>query len=189
MQLTINSQARSGKTNNRALRRDGKIPATVYGHKGAESTAISLDAKEVSTLLRHATINNTLIEVNIADGDFKGLTLLREVQYHPYKNDIYHLSFFSIAAQSKVEVEIPLNFIGVPVGVKVGGGNVEVMMNTLRVTCPPSQVPEKFDIDISHLDGGQGIHIGDLTLPEGVAIATDPTPLVVTVIQGRGGKA
>ncbi len=186
MQLTIDSQTRLTKTNNRALRRDGKIPATVYGHKGAESTSIVLDAKVATTLLRQATINNTLIEVNITDGDFKGLTLLREVQRHPYKNAIYHLSFFSIASQSQVEVEIPLNYIGIPVGVKVGGGTIEVMLNTVRVNCPPTLVPEKFDVDITHLEGGQGIHISDLVLPEGVEFATDTTPLLITVIQGRG---
>jgi len=93
MQLQINATTRP-PANNRALRRGGQIPATVYGHKGAESISIALDAKEATTLLREATINNTMIEVNVTDGDFKGKTLLREVQNHPYKNDIYHLSFF-----------------------------------------------------------------------------------------------
>jgi len=84
MQLQINATTRP-PANNRALRRDGQIPATVYGHKGAESISITLDAKEATTLLRKATINNTMIEVNVTDGDFKGRTLLREVQNHPYK--------------------------------------------------------------------------------------------------------
>ena len=98
MQLQINATTRP-PANNRALRRGGQIPATVYGHKGSESISIALDAKEATTLLREATINNTMIEVNVTDGDFKGKTLLREVQNHPYKNSIYHLSFFAIEAQ------------------------------------------------------------------------------------------
>ncbi len=185
MQLTIESQTRVANSNPRALRRLGQIPATVYGHKGSESTAICLDAKAVSLLLRKATVNNTLIDLNVTDGDFKGLTLLREVQYHPCKNEVYHLSFFSIAAQATVEVDIPLHFVGTPVGVKVGGGSVEVHMNEVRVACPPTEVPEKFDVDISNLDIGNGIHVSDLVLPEGVVIAGDSTPLVVNVIGGR----
>ena len=98
MQLQINATTRP-PANNRALRRNGLIPATVYGHKGAESISITLDAKEATTLLREATINNTMIEVNVTDGDFKGKTLLREVQNHPYKPSIYHLSFFAIESQ------------------------------------------------------------------------------------------
>ncbi len=183
MQLTIDGQTRSADSKPRSLRRQGKIPATIYGHKGNESTAITLDTKESLLLLRKAAINNTLIEVNVTDGDFKGITLLREVQYHPYKNDIYHLSFFSIASQSSVEVEIPLHYVGVPIGVRLNGGSLEVMINKIHVACPPNQVPESLEIDITDLDIGQGIHVGDLPLPEGVTLAADGTPLLVTVIK------
>jgi large subunit ribosomal protein L25 len=183
MQLTIDSQTRSAKEPIRALRRSGKIPATVYGHKGAESTSITLDAKDVFALLRTVVINNTLVELNITDGDFKGKTLLREVQQHPYKNEVYHLSFFSIAAQTTVEVEIPLRFVGVPVGVKVGGGSVDVIMKAVRVACPPNSVPEALEVDITELNVGEGIHISGLVFPEGVVPITDTTPLVVTILK------
>ncbi|NJM28176.1 MAG: hypothetical protein HC856_07970 [Pseudanabaena sp. RU_4_16] len=82
MQLSIECTTRPTNSNPRALRRSGRVPATVYGHKGAESTAISLDVKDTTTLLRHAKINNTMIELSVTDGDFKGLALLREVQSH-----------------------------------------------------------------------------------------------------------
>ncbi|NJK33718.1 MAG: 50S ribosomal protein L25/general stress protein Ctc [Oscillatoriales cyanobacterium SM2_2_1] len=182
MLMTIDCTTRPA-TNPRALRRSGKVPATIYGHNGGESTAVTLDTKQVIELLRKAVINNTLIEVNVTDGDFKGKTLLREVQHHPYKNEVYHLSFFAIQNQSRVEVSIPLHFTGVPVGVKVGGGSVDVGMNEIRVSCPPEQVPEFLEVDITELNVGQGIHIGDLKLPEGVKPATDTTPLVVTILK------
>lgn len=185
MQLTVNSQTRPEKTNPREMRRGGRIPATLYGHQGAKSTAISLDAKETSTLLRHAVVNNTLIELNVTDGDFKGITLLREVQLHPYRDYVQHLSFFSIAAQSSVIVEIPLRFVGVPVGVKVGGGSVDVLMKTLQVSCPPTSVPEVFEVDITDLNVGKGIHVSDVPLPEGVTFAMDTSSLIVSVIAGR----
>lgn len=185
MPLTIECQTRPEKTNPRAVRREGRIPATIYGHKGAESTAVSLNTKDAIALLRKAVINNTLIDVNVTDGDFNGITILREVQYHPYKDDIYHISFFSIAAQSKIEVSIPVNFVGVPVGVKVGGGILEILMNEIQVSCPPTGIPLSFEVDISELDLGQGVHVSDIVLPEGVVVISDGTPLLVTVAGGR----
>jgi large subunit ribosomal protein L25 len=185
MQLSIECTTRPTNSNPRALRRSGRVPATVYGHKGAESTAISLDVKDTTTLLRHAKINNTMIDLNVTDGDFKGVAILREVQAHPYKNNIYHLSFFAIGAQSSIEVAIPLHFTGVPVGVKVDGGTVEVLMNQIKVACPPNLVPESLEVDITDLQVGKGIHVGDISLPEGVTLVGELTPLVVNVIAGR----
>jgi large subunit ribosomal protein L25 len=181
MQLQINATTRP-PANNRALRRNGQIPATVYGHKGSESISITLDTKEAITLLRQATINNTMIEVNVTDGDFKGKTLLREVQNHPYKNDIYHLSFFAIESQSKIEVDIPLHFVGVPVGVKVGGGSIDTIKNYVRVACAPNLIPESFELDITHLEIGKGIHVSEIPYPEGVKPVTEITALVVTIL-------
>ncbi|AFY75139.1 ribosomal protein L25, Ctc-form [Synechococcus sp. PCC 7502] len=185
MPLTIECQSRSDQTNPRAIRRGGRVPATIYGHKGAESTAVTVNTKDAITLLRQAVVNNTLIDVNVTDGDFSGITILREVQYHPYKNDIYHISFFSIASQSKIEVSIPVTFVGVPVGVKVGGGSVEVLMNEIQVSCPPTAIPVSFEVDISKLDVGQGLHVSDIVLPEGVSVTSDGTPLLITIAGGR----
>ncbi|PZV15920.1 MAG: 50S ribosomal protein L25 [Pseudanabaena sp.] len=182
MQLQINATTRP-PANNRTLRRGGQIPATVYGHKGAESISITLDAKEATTLLREATINNTMIEVNVTDGDFKGKTLLREVQNHPYKNAIYHLSFFAIESQSSIEVDIPLHFVGVPVGVKVGGGSVDTIKNYVRVACAPNNIPESFEIDITNLDIGKGVHVSEIAYPEGVKPVTESTALVITILK------
>jgi large subunit ribosomal protein L25 len=185
MQLSIECKTRTPNSNPRALRRSGRIPATVYGHQGAESTAISLDVKDTTALLRKAKVNNTMIELNVTDGNYKGVAILREVQTHPYKNDIYHLSFFAIGAQSSIEVEIPLQFTGIPVGVKVDGGSVEVMMNQIKVACPPNLVPASLEVDISELEVGKGIHVGDIQLPEGVILVGEPTPLLVSVIASR----
>jgi large subunit ribosomal protein L25 len=185
MQLSIECTTRPANTNPRALRRSGRIPATVYGHKGAESTAISLDTKDTTTLLRHAKLNNTMIELNVTDGDFKGLALLREVQSHPYKDNVYHISFFAIGAQSSIEVAIPLHFTGVPVGVKVDGGTVEVLMNQIKVACPPNLVPDSLEVDITDLQVGKGFHVSDISLPEGVSLVGESTPLVVNVIAAR----
>jgi large subunit ribosomal protein L25 len=97
MSLTIQCQKRPENSKPRALRREGLIPATLYGHNGAESLSLTVDHKEATTLLRHAKANETLIEVQIPDLGWQGQALIREIQSHPWKRNLYHLSFFSVA--------------------------------------------------------------------------------------------
>lgn len=96
MSLTIECQKRADNSKPRALRREGLIPATLYGHNGAESVALTVDHKAVTTLLRHAKENDTVIEVQIPDLNWRGQALIREIQAHPWKRNLYHLSFFAV---------------------------------------------------------------------------------------------
>ncbi len=187
MQVTVECQTRPAGSKPRAMRRAGKIPATLYGHKGSESIPLVLDLAAVQTLLRSAVPNNTPIDLKVTDEGFQGIALLREVQFHPYHDHILHLSFFAIGSQASVEVDVPLHFEGTPIGVKAGG-SIEILMNQMRVKCPPTQVVERLNIDISHLDVGKGIHVGDIALPEGASAVSDPTPLVVHVLAGRKAR-
>ncbi len=97
MSITIECQKRPENTKPNALRREGLIPATLYGHQGAESVALTVSAKEAATLLRHAKPNQTLVEVKIPNLSWEGQALIREVQAHPWKRTLYHLSFFYVA--------------------------------------------------------------------------------------------
>lgn len=94
---TIECQKRPENSNPKALRREGFIPATLYGHNGAESISLKVSAKEAATLLRHAKANETLVDLKIPDLSWEGKALIREVQAHPWKRTLYHLSFFYIA--------------------------------------------------------------------------------------------
>jgi len=94
--LTIECQKRPENSKPNALRREGLIPATLYGHKGAESIPLTVGAKEAVTLLRHAKENKTVIDVKIPDLAWEGKALIREIQSHPWKRTLYHLSFFHV---------------------------------------------------------------------------------------------
>jgi large subunit ribosomal protein L25 len=97
MAITVESQKRPEGSKPKALRRSGLIPANLYGHKGAESISLVLDAKVVERLLKQATPNKTEIELSIPELEWTGTTVLREVQTHPAKGTTYHLSFFASA--------------------------------------------------------------------------------------------
>jgi large subunit ribosomal protein L25 len=180
--LTLPCQSRSPAVKPKQLRRSGYIPATVYGHKGAESTAISLRAKDVEVMMRRhrVVVGNTLIELQMTDGDLQEKALIQDLQMHPCKNEIYHVSFFAISRQKEVELNIPLHYVGVAAGVKAGG-SMNILKNEMRVACPPDRIIDKLDIDVSELTVGKGIHIGEIKLPEGIRAITDPSVLVVTI--------
>ena len=94
-----------------------------------ESLSLTLDEREAGVLLRNASVNNTMINVSIPDISWQGKALLREVQSHPWKNLVYHLSFFAVKAQDMVQVEVGLNFIGEPKGVREEGGVLNTELN------------------------------------------------------------
>lgn len=185
MELTIECKARDPKAKANALRREGLLPVVLYGHDGTESVSLTVDRKAADMLLRKAAVNNTMIDLSIPDMPWTGKALLREVQTHPWKNLVYHLSFFAVKAQDAVEVGVTLNFVGEPVGVKNGGGVLNTETNEVTVKCKAVDIPESIDVDVSGLAVGDAITVSDLPLPEGAEIAGDQTLIIATVLQGR----
>ena len=100
MELTIECQARPEGSKPNALRREGKLPAVLYGHKGSESTSLVVDAKAAELLLRDATVKKSVIQVNVPELDWSGKAVLQEVHSHPWKGFLYHISFFAVGDQN-----------------------------------------------------------------------------------------
>jgi len=185
MELTVECQKRAEGSKPNALRQAGRIPAVLYGHNGTESVALTLDSKTAITLVRKASINNTLIQVNVPDLSWSGKALLREVQAHPWKSGIlYHLSFFSVAAQDSITVDVPLHFVGEAPGVKAGGA-LDTVLTELQVQCAPENIPEGIEVDVSGLNVGDALHVHELVLPKGVEVVGEPERVVVSVLSPR----
>ncbi|MBE9126189.1 MULTISPECIES: 50S ribosomal protein L25/general stress protein Ctc [unclassified Coleofasciculus] len=182
MEVTVECQKRPEGSKPKALRREGLIPATLYGHDGAESVALTVSAKAAETLLKNAdVINHTPIQVTIPDLPWSGKALLREVQTHPWKKFLYHLSFFSMASQDSVKIGVPVHLLGTAAGVKKGGV-LEHVMNEVQVECSPNNIPESIEVDVSNLELGESLHINEIVLPEGVTISDDPQRTVVNIL-------
>lgn len=185
MEITVECQKRATGSKSKALRRDGLIPAVLYGHKGAESVSLTLDAKTAQTLVREASVNNTLIQVKVPDLSWSGKALLREVHTHPWKGFLYHLSFFSVASQDSLLVDVPLAFIGEAPGVDKEGGALDTVLTELQVQCAPGDIPESIEVDVSSLGIGSSIHVHELALPKGVEVMGEPERVVVSVLPPR----
>jgi large subunit ribosomal protein L25 len=181
MSVTVECRKRPEGSKPNALRRQGLIPAALYGHKGAESVSLTINEKDAYFLLRRASVNNTLVDLQIPDLPWNGKVLIREVQAHPWKKTLYHLSFFSVAAHASIEVTVPLNPVGDAIGVKQGGV-LEQILTELTVKCAPDRIPASIEIDISKLNIGDHVQVSDLALPEGVVATDDPNATVLSIL-------
>jgi large subunit ribosomal protein L25 len=182
MELTIECQKRPDGSKPNALRRSGKIPANLYGHQGTESVALVLDARVAERLLTKISINNSIVDLNITDIPWRGKTLLREVQAHPAKGTLYHLSFFAVAGHGDTDVEVRLRLVGEPIGVKRDGGVLDVHMTTLSLRCPPESIAEAIDIDISNMEVGDSVLVDQIPLPTGSKYMGEPAQSVLTIL-------
>ncbi len=159
----------------RRLRREGRVPAVVYG--GAEAESISLDAKEVQRLFRHAS-ESTIISLSSGDGERD--VLIKDYQTDRITDKLLHIDFLEVVAGRTLRTHVPLHFQGIPVGVREGG-ILETLMRELHVECLPRDLPESLDIDIEGLDSGHSIHVRDLDTPAGVRVLSSADQVVCLV--------
>lgn len=152
----------------------------MYGH-GEETVVVSVDALELNRLIQSISIENTIVDLKVKGEKEPFKVLIREVQRHPYRDDVLHIDFFHIAMDEKIHVDVPVVLVGVPIGVKNKGGVIDHQLREIEVDCLPANIPEKIEIDISELDIGNSIHVADIDLPE-LEILTDVERSVVAVL-------
>ncbi len=188
MDFTIECEPRKSDINPRQLRREGQIPVVLYGHKKAESVSLSLPTVMAEKMLAVVEVNNTLVKVNVPGLSLNCLSLLRDVQTHPWKGDLYHLSFFAISGQDTVIITASLHLTGEPVGVKTDNGSLDVVLTSLELQCDPKSIPEFIEVDISSMKVGDAIHVKDLNLPKGVVSNGEGDRVVVSVLPPAGSS-
>ena len=181
MNISVECKSRTEGSKPRALRREGLIPAALYGHDGANSVSLTIPAKEAQMLLRQAAINNTLIDLAVPDISWKGKALIREVQAHPWKRTLNHLTFFTVSAKQKVEIVVPVVITGKAAGTKEGG-IVEQIMTELKIACAADSIPESIEIDVTNFEVGSILHVGEIDLPEGSEVLDDPERTAISVV-------
>ena len=185
--LTLPAEARerAGKGASRALRREGRVPAVIYGDK-KEAIAIHVEERALNKLLGTGHFMNSLVQVEV-DGK-KTRTLPKDVAFDPVTDRPLHVDFFRLAKGAKVQVNIPVVFINEEdsPGLK-RGGVMNVVRHELDLMCDADHIPDEIEIDVTGLEIGDSLHISDLKFPEGASSAiTDRDPTVLTIVQTRG---
>jgi len=167
------------------LRDAGRIPATIYGRQ-TQPLNLELDAREMGDLMHDSASENVLVDLSVKDdAKAKRLALVQEVQHHPLSGKIIHVDFHEVSENEKVIVQVPVETVGEAVGVKTGGGVLEHVLFKLKVRGLPKDLPEQIVIDVSALELGRAIHIGEVKVPAGIEILGGKNIPVVAVAVPR----
>jgi large subunit ribosomal protein L25 len=171
----------SGRLNQ--MRREGWLPSVIYG-RGTDNLNLKVDARTFNDLMAHSSSENILVNLDV-EGVGTRMAFLQAVQHDPLTGGILHADFRAIDENTEITAHIPAHLHGDCVGVKAGGV-VEQYVHAIEITCLPNDLPETIDIDISNIELGASLHIGEMTFPKGVRPTHPPDVVVVHI--GRAGS-
>lgn len=170
-ELIARKRARSGTNLVRRLRREGDVPAVIYGGE-KENLSIAINHDVLFHSLEKEEFHSAIIVIN-TDGE-QEQAILRDVQRHPHKINILHADFQRVEQNKELTMSLPIHFIGEEdcIGVKNDGGVLSHLMNDVEIICLPKDLPEHIELDVSQLELNDSLHLSDIKLPEGVNITT-----------------
>lgn len=187
MAEVLNTKSRDlhGTRHTRRLRRQGLVPAVLYGH-GQEVVSLAVSHEEIEAAMRHGS---RLVELRGVAND---TALIREVQWDPLGTDVLHLDFARVSADERIEVTVPVEIRGEAPGLKEGG-IIQQPIHEIDIECPAIAIPDKLQISVNSLKVGQELLVKDLKVPEGVKVLTDQDEVVVQCVlpaeEVEGGEA
>ena len=188
MKVVAFERAKQGSGASRRLRNAGKTPGIIYGGEDAPQL-IELDHNALWHALQKEAFHASVLEMEVAGKTSK--VLVRDVQYHPYKQLVLHIDFQRVSSKQKVHIKVPLHFKGEELSdaVKLDHCLVSHILNEIEVSCLPANLPEFIEVDLSKVVKGQTVHLSNITLPKGVTAVTHGAedPVLVTVTPPKGG--
>ncbi len=187
-QLTLSARIRTetGKGAARRLRQNKQIPAIFYG-PGIDSVMLSVEYAHLSDLEKAGKGENAVLDLIIQtdQGETTKKVMVKELTIDPLENTFLHADFYEISSDRKLTLAIPVHLINTPIGVTEGGGVLQQIRREVTIVCFPDELVEFLEVDISDLDVGDTVRIGDLALPEGIE-TTDGAHLTVAVVNIKG---
>jgi large subunit ribosomal protein L25 len=189
-QLTLSAETRerAGKGASRAMRREGRVPAVVYGNK-EEPLAIHLEEKALVKMMSNGHFMNSVVMIEVGGGT-TARTLPKDVQFHPVTDRPLHVDFLRISEHAKVTVAVPIRFVGEEQsrGLK-RGGVLNAVRHDLELTCDAAEIPDEVEVSLAGLDIGDSLHISAVTLPKGTESAiSDRDFTIATIVPPSGLK-
>lgn len=183
IKIDAESRTTKGKGPAREMRRNDRIPAVIYG-KGRDPQSLSVARTDFDKIVAslHGEVRSTVFDLRI--GGKTTTALIREVQKHPTKLNIMHLDFYEIHAGEKIHLAVPLKLVGIPDGVRNGGGVLEQVLRELQVEVLPRHIPDHLELDVTELGLNKSLHVGDVKA-ENAEILNDLDATVCSVIPPR----
>jgi large subunit ribosomal protein L25 len=168
-----------GKNDARRLRTTGMIPAVVYG-AGQDSQAIAVDPKQMNRILRSESGHNSIFDLSLGGQTAK--VMIVDWQYEPIKGNLIHIDLKRIALDKVMRVEVPIQLVGVPVGVKTQGGILDQVLREVEVECLPGDIPSHIDVDVTGLGFGDVLRVADLPHSDKLKFLSDEDTTVAHVV-------
>lgn len=180
VEIQVNTREPGSKQKARRLRREGKVPGVLYGPK---LSPVPLELNRKDFLTRVAGLEGShLVRMKSDSSSLANkVALVKEMQFHPVTGDILHADFYEVDLTAKIQVSVPLHFVGKAAGV-VRGGILQPVVREIEVECLPLDIPEFFNVEVSGLDIGDSVHVEDLPMPEGVTAVYESNFTLVTVV-------
>jgi large subunit ribosomal protein L25 len=185
IELKTNIRTTTGNGPARRLRQKGQIPAVLYG-PGTESVLLSVNISDIDRILKKGRIAQALLNLVILNNEETSTktVMVKELQHHPVSRNFLHIDFYEVAMDRKIMVNIPVTTIGKAKGVE-NGGILQIIRRELEVQCFPLDVPESIEIDITDLDVGDSIHLGDIARQSKIEFLDDENFTVVTIVSPK----
>ncbi|MFN3567979.1 MAG: 50S ribosomal protein L25/general stress protein Ctc [Caldimicrobium sp.] len=178
--LQAETREKTGKEVSKKLRKKGLIPAILYG-KDIQPIPLTIRYSDFEKIYNKVKGETVIYTLEFNDKEFKKQAILKEIQRDPLTDRIIHIDFQSIEEGRPIEVEVPLEFVGKPIGI-TKGGILEIMLHELTIECLPSEIPDKIVVDISGLDIGDSLHVKDVQVPQGLKVKDHPEDTIATVV-------
>ncbi|HSE17457.1 MAG TPA: 50S ribosomal protein L25 [Pyrinomonadaceae bacterium] len=168
-----------GKNDARRARREGMVPITVYGG-GAETVAAVAPLSELAAILRSDSGRNTIFTIDV-EGLGVSEVMFHDRQIDPVKGRLIHADLTRLVKGQKIDVTVPLHLVGEPIGVKEKQGVLEQIIREIQIRCEPREIPDTLDVDVSHLDVHDLLHVSDIPVADTVEILTDAEQVIATI--------
>ena len=180
--VTVKAEKREGrgKNDSRRLRVNGKIPISIYGG-GEESSAAVVDLKDLAAILRTDAGVNSVFSLDVAGVGVSDV-IFQDRQIDSIKGRLLHADLRRIAKGEKMEMTVPLHLIGDAPGLKEDGAVINQPLHEIKVLCEPANVPDAIEIDVSHLNAGESVHVSDLIVGKGIEIQELPETVVASIV-------
>jgi large subunit ribosomal protein L25 len=184
IELKANIRQSVGNGPARALRREGRVPAILYG-PGKDSVMLSISASELEKIVKDSSKGQLLVDLVIGDKTKeKRHAMVKELQISPVSREILHIDFYEISMDRKIRVNVPVVAVGKSKGEELGG-MLQIIRRELEVLCLPGEIPDAFEIDITDMDVGDSVHVDEIQLKGDIEIQADVNFTVLTIVSPK----
>ena len=187
MNLKATPRERVGNGPARELRREGKVPAILYGPK-ADPVKLSIEKLDLDPIFKSGAVAQKLLKLEVEGGGKGCNVMIKEVQRHPVSQKLLHLDLYEVSMDQKIKVMVPVTTTGICKGIEMGG-MLQIIRRELEVLCLPDQIPENISIDITDLDIGDSFHVEEFQLDENIEVPADVNFTILTILSTKAEAA